>query len=125
MKCCDIMEAPCQKIVWEVLPAIRAAIAVELVKCGVSQVEASRMLEIAPSAVSQYLSGKRGYRIEFEDEVKVSIARLAQDLIDKKPLNLIERICGICRQLREGESGCAPRQVSGAVHNFFSLLECQ
>jgi predicted transcriptional regulator len=50
------MEAPCQKIVWDVLPAIRAAIAVELVRHGVSQVEASRMLEIAPSAVSQYLT---------------------------------------------------------------------
>lgn len=101
------MESPCQKIVWDVLPAIRAAIAVELVKCGVSQVEAARMLEIAPSAVSQYLSGKRGYRIEFEDEVKKSIAMLAQDLIDKKKVNVIERICGICRQLREGEDGCA------------------
>ncbi len=65
-----MMEAPCQKIVWDVLPAIRAAIAVELVRCGVSQVEAARMLEIAPSAVSQYLSGKRGYRIEFENDVK-------------------------------------------------------
>jgi predicted transcriptional regulator len=101
------MEAPCQKIVWDVLPAIRAAIAVELVRCGVSQVEASRMLEIAPSAVSQYLSGKRGYRIEFEDEVKKSIAMLAQDMIDKKQVNVIERICGICRQLREEEGGCA------------------
>jgi hypothetical protein len=101
------MEAPCQKIVWDVLPAIRAAIAVELVKCGVSQVEAARMLEIAPSAVSQYLSGKRGYRIEFEEDVKKSIALLAQDLIDKKQIKIIERICGICRQLREGEDGCA------------------
>ncbi len=101
------MEAPCQKIVWDVLPAIRAAIAVELVGGGVSQVEASRMLEIAPSAVSQYLSGKRGYRIEFEDEVKKSIALLAQDLNDKKEVNVIERICEICRQLREGEDGCA------------------
>ena len=101
------MEAPCQKIVWDVLPAIRAAIAVELVRCGVSQVEASRMLEIAPSAVSQYLSGKRGYRIEFEDDVKSSIEQLAKDLIDKKQINVIERICGICRQLRESEGGCA------------------
>jgi len=42
------MESPCQKIVWNVLPAIRAAIAVELVRYGVSQVEAARMLEIAP-----------------------------------------------------------------------------
>jgi len=65
------------------------------------------MLEIAPSAVSQYLSGKRGYRIEFEDDVKKSIAQLAQDLIDKKKINLIERICRICRQLRDDEGGCA------------------
>jgi predicted transcriptional regulator len=106
------MEAPCQKIVWDVLPAIRAAIAVELVRCGVSQVEAARMLEIAPSAVSQYLSGKRGYRIEFEEDAKKSIASLAQDLIDKKEVKVIERICGICRQLRS-EGGCtgpAPEQ---------------
>ena len=101
------MEAPCQKIVWDVLPAIRAAIAVELVRCGVSQVEAARMLEIAPSAVSQYLSGKRGYRIEFEDSVKKSIAQLAQDLIDRKQIKVIERICGICRQFRDDDGGCA------------------
>ncbi|PKL58345.1 MAG: transcriptional regulator, partial [Methanomicrobiales archaeon HGW-Methanomicrobiales-5] len=56
------------------------------------------------SAVSQYLSGKRGYRIEFEDEAKTSIALLAQDLIDKKEVNVMERICRICRQIREVES---------------------
>jgi len=100
------MQAPCQKIVWDVLPAIRAAIAVELVKCGVSQIEASKMLEIAPSAVSQYLSGKRGYRIEFEGEVKQSIERLAQDLKEGKVENLVARICDICRQLRDGEDQC-------------------
>jgi len=100
------MEAPCQKIVWDILPAIRAAIAVELVRCGVSQVEAARMLEIAPSAVSQYLSGKRGYRIEFENTMKQSIEQLAQDLRDKKVDNLVARICDICKQLREeGECG--------------------
>ncbi|MFZ1129096.1 transcriptional regulator, partial [Methanoregula sp.] len=97
------MESPCQKIVWDVLPAIRAAIAVELVKCGVSQVEAARMLEIAPSAVSQYLSGKRGYRIEFENDVKKSIELLARDLKEGKEVNLVQRTCDICRQLREGE----------------------
>jgi uncharacterized protein len=94
------MQAPCQKIVWDVLPAIRAAIAVELVRCGVSQIEASKMLEIAPSAVSQYISGKRGYRIEFEDEAKQSIEHLAQDLKDGKVDNLVGRVCDICKQLR-------------------------
>jgi uncharacterized protein len=95
------MQAPCQKIVWDVLPAIRAAIAVELVRCGVSQVEASKMLEIAPSAVSQYISGKRGYRIEFEGEVKRSIERLSQDLKEAKV-----EICDICKQLREEGDQC-------------------
>lgn len=100
------MEVPCQKIVWDVLPAIRSAIAVELVRCGVSQVEAAKMLEIAPSAVSQYISGKRGYRIEFENEVKRSIERLAEDLKNKEKINLVQRICEICRQLREGDEQC-------------------
>ncbi len=101
------MESPCQKIVWNVLPAIRAVIAAELVRCGMSQVEAARVLEMAPSAVSQYLSGKRGYRIEFDDDVKKSIGQLAQDLQNKKDLNLVERTCDICQQLRgEAESPC-------------------
>lgn len=97
------MEAPCQKIVWDVLPALRAAVAVELVRSGVSQVEAARMLEIAPSAVSQYISGKRGYRIEFRDDVKCSIAQLAQDLIEGKVESLVQRICAICREMRDNE----------------------
>jgi predicted transcriptional regulator len=100
------MQAPCQKIVWDVLPAIRAAIAVELVKWGVSQIDASKMLEIAPSAVSQYLSGKRGYRIEFEGDVKRSIEHLAKDLKDGKVDNLVARICDICKKLREEGDQC-------------------
>ncbi len=97
------MEAPCQKVVWDILPAIRAAIAVELVTCGVPQVEAARMLAIAPSAVSQYLSGKRGYRVEFGSEVKQSIAQLARDLKDGRDIDLVQRTCDICHQLRDGE----------------------
>lgn len=41
-----VIESPCERIVWDVLPAIRAAIAVELVGCGVAQEEVARMLEI-------------------------------------------------------------------------------
>jgi len=110
------MQAPCQKIVWDVLPAIRAAIAVELVRCGVSQVEASRMLDIAPSAVSQYLSGKRGYRIEFAEDVKHSIELLARDLQAGTKINLVRRTCDICKQLREGDEGCgsAPDERCGS-----------
>ncbi|PKL64629.1 MAG: transcriptional regulator [Methanomicrobiales archaeon HGW-Methanomicrobiales-3] len=109
------MEAPCQKIVWEVLPAIKAAIAAELVRSGITQAEAARMLSMAPSAVSQYLSGKRGYRMTFEDEVKISIELLARDLIDKKPVSLVTRTCDICRLMQGSDSVCErlPDECSG------------
>jgi len=100
------MKSPCQEVVWDVLPAIRAAIVSELVQNGVSQLEAARMLDIAPSAVSQYLSKKRGYRIVFEEEVKRSVQKLAKDLVAGTVDDVVPRICEICRQLREGESGC-------------------
>jgi uncharacterized protein len=99
-------KAPCQIIVWDVLPAIRAALAAELVKNGVSQLEAARLLEMAPSAVSQYLSKKRGYRIEFEDDVLISIRQLAADLQGGTVPDITPRVCAICRQLRETGDVC-------------------
>lgn len=99
-------------IVWDVLPAIRAAIAEELIKNGVSQLEAARLLDIAPSAVSQYLTKKRGYRIVFEDEVKESISRLALDLKEGRVESLENRICAICTQMRDIEDSCGSRGES-------------
>ena len=58
-----IMETPCQKAVWDLVPAIRASLAIELVNKGQSQATSAKLLGIAPSAVSQYIMGKRGYRI--------------------------------------------------------------
>ncbi len=96
---------PCEDIVWESLPAIRAAIAAEMVATGLSQKEVATILEMAPSAVSQYLSGKRGYRIEFTDEVKKAIASLSHDLRDGKITNPASRICAICTLIR-GTPSC-------------------
>jgi predicted transcriptional regulator len=101
-----IMETPCQKIVWDLVPAIRASLAIELVKKGQSQATAAKLLGIAPSAVSQYISGKRGYRIEFQGETKELIEKLAQDLIDNKVSDFVVRICNICVSARGIENKC-------------------
>jgi uncharacterized protein len=93
-------------VIWDVLPCIRAAIAEELVKRGLPQKEISRLLGITPPAVSQYVSKKRGYNIVFGEEIKASISQLADDLVDKKICNPVERICEICRTLREDEKRC-------------------
>jgi predicted transcriptional regulator len=102
------MKSPCEEIVWDVLPSIRAAIAGELIKKGLSQKEVSTILGITPPAVSQYVTKKRGYGIQFDDEVLADILELANDLIEKKTINLTERICQICRDMRGDESYCGP-----------------
>ena len=94
------------------MPAIRAAIAVDLVKCGVSQTQAARLMEIAPSAVSQYLSGRRGYRVEFNEEAKEAIRSLAWDLKEGRVENLGNRICEICKQVRGEGDRCGTGQES-------------
>jgi hypothetical protein len=104
------MKSPCEEVVWEVLPGIRAAIAEELVRKGVSQKEVSKMLGITPPAVSQYVSKKRGYSIEFSDEVKSSISKLSDDLIENRVEDLTTRICDICKELRGEESACVTRR---------------
>ncbi len=109
------MKSPCEQIVWDVLPSIRAAIAEELIKRGISQKEVSRMLGITPPAVSQYLSKKRGYNIEFREDIRQAIGVLADDLIkeDIKGADLVKRICSICRMLQDDETACISTRCKG------------
>jgi predicted transcriptional regulator len=78
------MKSPCEQAVWDVFPSIRAAIAEELVKRGIAQKDISKLLGITPPAVSQYVSKKRGYNIEFGEEIKESISRLADELLERR-----------------------------------------
>ncbi|MDD1757114.1 MAG: winged helix-turn-helix transcriptional regulator [Methanotrichaceae archaeon] len=98
------MKSPCELVVWNVLPSIRAAIAGELVNREMPQNEISKRLGITPPAVSQYVSKKRGYSIEFGAEAKASISKLADDLINNRIDDPRDRICEICRMLREDEA---------------------
>jgi hypothetical protein len=107
-----MVKAPCQEVVWELLPAIRAALAAELVKRGMSQLAASRVLDMAPSAVSQYLSKKRGYRIEFEGEVKQTIEQLAEDIVQGKIEDVSSVFCDVCRLIRQGEGPCQKKTMT-------------
>ena len=113
------METPCQKIIWDLIPAIKASLATELVKKGQSQAASAKLLGIAPSAVSQYISGKRGYRIEFQGETKEMIEKLAQDLIENKVDDFVVRICQICGNAREivknCNSNCGPSELDNKI----------
>jgi uncharacterized protein len=109
------MKSPCEEIVWEVLPSIRAATAEELIKRGISQKEVSRMLGITPPAVSQYISKKRGYNIEFRDDIRQAIGVLAEDLIAGRVVgtDLVKRICAICRMMQDDDTACISTKCKG------------
>jgi predicted transcriptional regulator len=102
------MKSPCEEVVWNVLPAIRAAIAEQLVKKGVSQKDVSKMLGLSPPAVSQYVSKKRGYNVVFGEETKGVIEQLADDMKHNLVADPGERVCEICRGLR-GDDGCSTK----------------
>jgi hypothetical protein len=109
-----MVKTPCQQIVWDVLPAIRAALAAELVKNGVSQQEVARLLDTAPSAVSQYLTGKRGYRIVFDPPVQRLIENLAREIKAGGATDVTGRICGICREVRDDRGPCVSMKDTGS-----------
>ena len=107
-----MVKLPCQEVVWDLLPAIRAALATALVRKGHSQLEVARLLETAPAAISQYLSGKRGYRIEFDDDIKAELERAADEIASGETADVSARLCAICRTIRERaavEGGAAIR----------------
>ncbi|MCK9318658.1 transcriptional regulator [Methanoculleus sp.] len=102
------MDLPCQKNIWGVPPAIRAAIAVDPVRCGVSRTETNDGGH--PLRSLPVYQGNVGYCVEFDEEAKESIRSLAQDLKDRRMESLVDRICAICKQVRRENDRCGTGQ---------------
>jgi hypothetical protein len=95
---------PCEKAVWYHLPQIRADLAIELVKTGMTQSQAAKKLGVTPAAVSQYIHKKRGlqtpksrvYRQEIKAVVKKICAEASSD-----DLRLL--VCNCCHMLQQDD----------------------
>jgi len=91
------MKIPCENAIWYVLPRIRADLARELVKKGMSQNKIAERLGITPAAISQYLHKKRGGRIEITTGYKRNIVKAAKEIRKTKDSNKISKlICQCC-----------------------------
>jgi len=97
----------CEIVVAHALPAIRSALAMELVKGrGATQMYACELMGITQPAISQYLKGKRGRsmaKISSNKKVTGAIKALAGKLIRSKnpQKDLNDGICGICKIMRK------------------------
>ena len=93
------MKAPCQVVVWYLLPAVGAELARELGKRGMPQKEMAKRLGITPAAVSQYLKGSRGSEVKLGRKSLTAVRRLA-DRLEKGRADeraVMRAVCGICK----------------------------
>ncbi len=114
------MKPPCEVIVWYVIPTIRAELAKELVKMGMSQKDISERLGITQSAVSQYIKDKRGKGIPINKDVRKGIKVLAKQVMaEPEPKETIPGICMVCAIVKSSGALCDLHRKDDA-----SLADC-
>ena len=95
---------PCEKAVWYHLPQIRADLAIELVKTGMTQSQAAKKLGVTPAAVSQYIHKKRGLQTAksriYRQEIKAAVKKICEDA-SSDDLQLI--VCNCCHMLQKDD----------------------
>lgn len=96
-------KAPCESVVWDVLPCLRSALARRLKQKGMRQTDIAEMLGVSPAAVSQYLSKKRGCSDEVEGVLEDDLDRSAAALIDGAKVT--QELCRLCRIMQRRSSG--------------------
>lgn len=103
------MLIPCETMIKQLLPAIRAGVTKELSKRhGLRQVEIASKLGVTQATVSNYLSGnyaKSIKEVENKKAVKENSRKIA-DLIakgktDKK--EIVRAVCDSCKEVLESE----------------------
>nr|WP_202127119.1 Fis family transcriptional regulator [Chlorobium phaeovibrioides] len=103
---------PCEKAVWYHLPQIRADIAIGLVKTGMTQSQAAKILGVTPAAVSQYIHKKRGLQLpkteEYQKEIAAVVEKLCEGISADELRILVCRCCQLLsRESNDGVSLCS------------------
>jgi predicted transcriptional regulator len=96
---------PCENAVWYHLPQIRADLAIELVKTGMTQSQAAKKLGVTPAAVSQYIHKKRGMQSHksrgYRKEIEVAVKKICEEASSD---DLHRIVCNCCHLLQKEEN---------------------
>lgn len=95
------MKVFCEIYVKNILPAIRALLAKELIqKYSKTQMEAAKLLEITQASINYYLYGKRCSRITKAlntiPEVRDMVGEIAKKIAENNELDIGELLCNFC-----------------------------
>jgi predicted transcriptional regulator len=98
------MKTPCQIIVWNIIPIIRRELAKNLIKNhNLNQRKVADKLGITESAISRYLSGKRGILEITDNEILDEIKKSSNKIAVENGPTVIEETCRICRLMKSKE----------------------
>jgi predicted transcriptional regulator len=93
-------------VVQHILPALRVAIAKELVNnYELKKTEVSELMGLTPAAITQYLNKSRGENakiLENSSEVSTLVKNIAKDMVEDEstPDMLLLKMCHICQVIR-------------------------
>ena len=94
-------------VVQYILPALRVAIAKELIeKFELRKIDVAGKMNVTPAAITQYMKRSRGdmasLMIERSGNVKDLVSDISRDLAEKKspPDVLLTKLCRACRAVR-------------------------
>lgn len=91
--------------VWYVIPAIRKELVKAMLSKGIKQKDIAKYLDLTEPAVSQYLKGKRGKEVFFDNEIISEIEKSAEIII-KRPLELMNEMQKLIRLSRQKRVIC-------------------
>ena len=92
--------------VWYLIPALRRELAGILIKdYGLTQKKIAEILGITDSAISQYLSSKRGSEVKFSKEEIEKIKKTAKEIV-KNDKDIMKKIYALSVSLRGSKAIC-------------------
>ncbi|MFH0752551.1 MAG: helix-turn-helix domain-containing protein [archaeon] len=93
------MESPQEVEVWYVLPALRKALAEEMLKLGLKQKEIAEKLHVTGAAISQYLKSKRAANIKFPQKIRKAIQISAKSIAKSDAVMAeTQKLCTLIRK---------------------------
>lgn len=123
------MFLPCEIAVKTLVPAIRSAIAKELIQtCRLKQKDVATILGVTQTAVSKYFRNRRGIALNVEEieEVHLMIKEIVGQLAngDMSKYELVSKLCVACEVLRQKGFMCDFCKRSDSSVNYKECLVC-
>jgi predicted transcriptional regulator len=106
------MKPFCEVVVFEILPAVRAMVARELMeKYHITQNKAAWLLGVSQPAVSQYKRDLRGFKTELFSKnpgLRAMVERIAEGMAsgEIKDFQATLSFCELCKEIRFSGAGC-------------------